>query len=124
MSQLQLACVAELSGSTTVVHLYCPLSRKDSVGLVVDGEPQRKMPSALPWVVDSASRMTNLSSFMAAQPSCAHPSTDSVDEFASINGESFGTPDTKSERSRYYDADSGTVVESFSQIEYSWGTNS
>ena len=61
---------------------------------------------------------------MAAQPSSAHPSTDSIDEFASINGESFGTPDTKSERSRYYDADSGTVVKTSSQTPYSLSPHS
>ena len=70
------------------------------------------MPSALPWLVDNASRMTNLSSFMAAQPSREHQAAaaETVDEYASVNGDlfgtSFGTLDTKSERSRYYDVES------------------
>ena len=49
---------------------------------------------------------------MAAQPSRAHQAAaaESVDEFASVNGDLFGTSfstlDTKSERSRYYDVES------------------
>lgn len=45
--------------------------------------------------------MTNLSRFMAVQPSSAYQSSEVSD-----NGEVFGTPETKSERSRYYDAES------------------
>lgn len=86
--------------------------------LRVNAVVNQAMPSALPWLVDNASRMTNLSSFMATQPSREHQAAaaESVDEFASVNGDLFGTSfstlDTKSERSRYYDVESDGTASS------------
>lgn len=58
--------------------------------------------------------MTNFSRFMAVQPSSAYQSSEVSD-----NGELFGTPETKSERSRYYDAESdgGALSTSASEVD-------